>query len=70
MLKYRAAVMIGAFVLDLLIGDPAWLPHPVVMMGRLIGFLENRLRKIFPKTERGERHRVQFLCFLFVCCGS
>ena len=55
MLKYRAAVMLGAFVLDLLMGDPAWLPHPVVMMGKLISFLENRLRKLFPKTDSGER---------------
>lgn len=55
MLKYRAAVMLGAFVLDLLMGDPAWLFHPVVMMGKLISFLENRLRKLFPKTDSGER---------------
>ena len=32
------------FVLDLLLGDPRWLYHPVRLIGRLITFLENRLR--------------------------
>lgn len=31
-----------ALGLDLLIGDPRWLPHPVVLMGRLTGLLERR----------------------------
>lgn len=29
---------------DLIFGDPEWFPHPVRVMGRLISFLENRLR--------------------------
>ncbi len=71
MLRYRAAVMLGAFVLDFLMGDPAWLPHPVVMMGKLISFLENKLRKSFPKTDRGERIAgtilVLIVCVLCFC---
>ena len=27
---------LGGFCLDLLLGDPAWMPHPVVLMGRCI----------------------------------
>ena len=71
MLKYRAIVMLGAFVLDLLLGDPTWLPHPVIMMGKLIGFLEDRLRRIFPKTDRGERIAgiVLVLIVCLVCFG-
>lgn len=46
---------LGGFVLDLLLGDPAWMPHPVVAMGRCITSLERRLRAAFPKTPRGER---------------
>ena len=46
---------LGGFVLDLLLGDPAWMPHPVVAMGRCITSLERRLRTAFPKTPRGER---------------
>ena len=49
-------VVAGAlsFCLDLLLGDPSWIPHPVVWMGRAISGLEERLRRIFPKTTRGE----------------
>nr|WP_326186287.1 adenosylcobinamide-phosphate synthase CbiB [uncultured Oscillibacter sp.] len=42
------------FVLDILLGDPAWLPHPVVLMGKLISWEEGFLRARFPKTPRGE----------------
>lgn len=41
------------FVLDLLLGDPAWMPHPVVIMGKGITFLEKRFRPQFPATEQG-----------------
>ena len=44
----------GGFVLDAVFGDPAWLPHPVVWMGRCISALEKRLRGVLPKTPRGE----------------
>ncbi|MCI8811062.1 MAG: cobalamin biosynthesis protein CobD [Oscillibacter sp.] len=42
------------FGLDLLLGDPAWMPHPVVCMGKLITLFEAVLRKAFPKTPKGE----------------
>lgn len=42
------------FGLDLLLGDPAWMPHPVVWMGRCISALEKGLRTLFPETPRGE----------------
>ena len=42
------------FVIDLLLGDPAWMPHPVVFMGRCISALEKLLRRIFSKTPKGE----------------
>ncbi len=42
------------FGIDLLIGDPHNIPHPVVWIGNLIAFLEQKLRRIFPKTGSGE----------------
>jgi adenosylcobinamide-phosphate synthase len=39
-----AALLIGAFLLDLAIGDPRWLPHPVVLMGKVIAHGERLLR--------------------------
>ena len=38
------ALMIG-FVLDLLLGDPEWLYHPVCIIGKYISFMEKKLRK-------------------------
>ena len=38
---------LGGFCLDLLLGDPAWMPHPVVLMGRCIEKMEGFLRKTF-----------------------
>ncbi len=49
------AVPLFSFLLDLLAGDPAIIPHPVILMGRLISFLEKGLRAVFSATERGER---------------
>lgn len=34
-----------ALLLDLIIGDPHWIPHPVVAIGRLIHILDCRLRR-------------------------
>ena len=46
--------VLGGFVLDALFGDPAWLPHPVVYMGKAISELEKCLRPRLPKTPQGE----------------
>ena len=46
--------VLGGFVLDALLGDPAWLPHPVVYMGKAISRLEKFLRPRLPKTPQGE----------------
>ena len=46
--------VLGGFELDAIFGDPAWLPHPVVLMGRCITALENHLRTALPKTPQGE----------------
>ena len=50
MRKYRLLALILGFVLDLLIGDPRWLYHPVCVIGNLITVLEKAIRKIFPKS--------------------
>lgn len=40
---YHIFAFIAGFVLDLLIGDPHFIPHPVRLIGSLISFLDNRL---------------------------
>ncbi len=46
-------VFLAAYLLDALLGDPAWLPHPVVAMGRAITGLEHLLRRLFSSTNTG-----------------
>ena len=59
------AILIG-FIMDLLIGDPHWIYHPVRLIGKLITFLEDMLRKTFPKTKDGER-KSGFVLVVLVC---
>ncbi|NOY54328.1 MAG: cobalamin biosynthesis protein CobD [Deltaproteobacteria bacterium] len=47
--------LLAACMLDLLLGDPEWFPHPVVLMGRLIVILEKAARKL---TRPGWGHRI------------
>ncbi|MCG8558637.1 MAG: adenosylcobinamide-phosphate synthase CbiB [Hyphomicrobiales bacterium] len=48
-LDERAFILLGALLLDALIGDPDWLwrrlPHPVALMGRFIAFLDKELNR-------------------------
>lgn len=55
-----------ALVLDLVIGDPRWLPHPVVAIGRLITVLEHGLRR----TWLNERVAGVLLLVFVVTCTA
>ena len=35
--------LLAGWLLDLLLGDPQWLPHPVVLFGKIIAFCERKL---------------------------
>lgn len=59
------AILVG-FIMDLIIGDPHWMYHPVRVIGKFITFLEDMLRKTFPKTEDGER-KSGFVLVVLVC---
>ena len=50
-----ALSVFAGFGLDCLFGDPMSRLHPVVLMGKLISFLEKKLRAKFPKTPREEQ---------------
>ena len=47
-----AAIVFG-FILDLILGDPHSLPHPICLIGNLISFLERNLRKLFGFSNTG-----------------
>ena len=56
-------IQIGiAFLLDILIGDPRWFPHPVRMIGVCIEYCERVLRKLVPS----EQIAGVFLAFIIV----
>lgn len=46
-----SSILLGV-LLDFCFGDPYWLPHPVVWMGKGISAAEKQLRKWFPETPR------------------
>ncbi len=54
------ALFVAAYALDWLVGDPAWLPHPVRWMGRMIRGGEKLLRRL-AHTPRDE-----FVCGLLL----
>lgn len=66
---YSLLTLAAGFAADCLTGDPHWLPHPVMLMGKLISLLEKLLRRIFPKTKTGENIAGGVL-WLTVCAVS
>lgn len=54
-MRWSLAALIVGFFVDLLLGDPHSVPHPVVLIGKLIDGCETLFRRLFPKTPRGEK---------------
>ena len=57
--------LITAYILDLIIGDPYWLPHPVRTIGKIIEYLERILRKN-NQNQRAEKIKGIFLTVITV----
>ena len=53
-------ILVAGIFLDLLIGDPNFIPHPVVLFGKIINFLENKLLNLF-KNRRNLNEKVNRL---------
>ncbi len=53
-MKYHVTAFLLGFLLDLVLGDPYFLPHPVRLMGKLISWLEHRLREEGKAGNRAE----------------
>ncbi|MBI4855438.1 MAG: cobalamin biosynthesis protein CobD [Acetobacterium woodii] len=49
-------------LLDWLIGDPPWLPHPIIAMGKTIGFLNKKLN-------HGKHRKAKGFLLLFLVLG-
>ncbi|MFV0343750.1 MAG: cobalamin biosynthesis protein, partial [Anaerocolumna sp.] len=50
MLYYTPLAILVGFILDLIVGDPYHLPHPIRFIGNLIHGTEKMLRKITNKN--------------------
>ncbi|CAM1343181.1 adenosylcobinamide-phosphate synthase CbiB [Tenacibaculum amylolyticum] len=51
-LMFLLPLIIG-YLLDLLLGDPRWLPHPIRLFGNLIAFGERKLNNVKPLFLKG-----------------
>jgi len=57
--------LIIGWLLDLLLGDPSWLPHPVVGFGKMISFGEHRLNKGRHRMLKGALMAVILIVLVF-----
>ncbi len=59
------SLLIG-WILDLLLGDPVWLPHPVVGYGKIIALCERRLNHGTHRQLKGALVAISLIGFVFV----
>ena len=57
-------LLIG-WLFDLLLGDPAWLPHPVVGFGKMISCGEHRLNQGLHRMLKGALLAIGLILLVF-----
>ena len=68
-MKYHVLAFVFGFLLDLILGDPHWLPHPIRLIGGLIAWLEGWLLGTNErKSEKKERINGIILVFTVLLC--
>lgn len=63
-MKYHIVAFILGFILDLIVGDPYWLPHPIRLIGSMIGALEKKWNTEEPKQALGRGKLLVLTCLL------
>ena len=58
MLKFHMMAFFFGFLLDLIFGDPYWLPHPIRLIGNLIAALDRKL--LGNSEENHKNHKTEF----------
>lgn len=61
LLKYHAFALLIGYILDLIIGDPHEMPHPIRLIGKLITFVE---KKTYKDTKEAGQLLVFFVLFI------
>ena len=62
----RILTILAGWLMDLLLGDPAWLPHPVVGFGRLIAACEKRWNKGENRRRKGAWTAIALVAGTFI----
>jgi adenosylcobinamide-phosphate synthase len=63
------ALVLG-FVLDMIFGDPHWMPHPICLIGKMIAKGEAIIRNMLPATSKGELTGGAILAALVVAVST
>lgn len=63
---YHIIALLTGFLLDKLIGDPQWLPHPIVTFGNAIAYLEKRLNQRGNQLLKGAVSSIFLVVIVFV----
>ena len=61
----KALSLFIGWLLDLILGDPSWLPHPVVGFGKMIAFGEKRLNKDSHRMLKGALLAIGLILLVF-----
>ncbi len=73
MTNFLLPLMLG-YLLDILIGDPEWLykiiPHPIVIIGKIISLSEKSMRAILGSGKRRERIAGAFMVLIVIAIVS
>ena len=62
--------LLAGWLLDLVLGDPSWLPHPVVGFGKLIAFCEHRFNRGRHRKLKGAFVAVGLIAGVFILTSS
>lgn len=66
MIRYHLAGFVFGCALDLIVGDPHSIPHPVVLIGKLIGLFDRNFQKRREMLSRGEKRLCGLVMVLVV----
>lgn len=60
--------LLAGWALDLVVGDPSWMPHPVVWMGKSIAFMERRLNRGQHRVAKGAITAIGLIIAVYMIC--
>ncbi len=51
---FTSVFLLVGYIIDVVVGELKFMPHPVVLIGRMISFLEAKTREVFKSNAKGE----------------